>query len=647
MIQRRIGRKEYSVYAFDVESHNDAESLKNKKTGIWLASFINDDSKPEDEENYFYDLDSVFAKWKELTHREAKRNHHDGKGFGRPKNILIYIWNAAFEWSFLLPWLIGHGFECKQKIEDSDSNCFSSVTTKTCSSVWSAEIKFEKTGGRVVIRDLCKIMTGTLRSAAKSLGLATQKGVIDYRKNRLHGYKPTEKEKLYNFKDTEIIIEILKIMDQRNDLEFWQSVSAASYSCKKMVRAAWPNARRVMNVYRQRFPHLPPDQTEFLRKSVAGGLTYAPPLFQFKDIHEKIGHIDFHQSHPSRMASMHNERFAYGEGVWGKGKPVKSWWKIACCHVKVSYSAVRLHSVIKLINTEAVQDFELWVWDFELETMKKAYCDLEIEYIDYLEFKAGRLPFADYFKENFRIRLEAKKKGDLFEVAHRKLLNNSAYGKFLEKGHEVFYANCVSVDGRIDSLEIPVDDAPLDGSFTYIPTGSLTAAYSRCALIEAGLKIGWQYIAYMDTDSLFFVENETTMRNVKKLEINSKLGSFGWEDVDENGETTITCAQFACPKRYKYLSAGVPVVKMAGATRPDLDPVDLSEIIDERDMVIDEDGNEIRPARKLSYGEINIIDGTFFSHGRTRVEGGTIITDKAKVLQVQGKYYSTYLANRG
>ena len=53
MIQRRIGRKEYSVYAFDVESHNDAESLKNKKTGIWLASFINDDSKPEDEGNYF------------------------------------------------------------------------------------------------------------------------------------------------------------------------------------------------------------------------------------------------------------------------------------------------------------------------------------------------------------------------------------------------------------------------------------------------------------------------------------------------------------------------------------------------------------------------------------------------------------------
>ena len=40
MIKRRIGRKEYSVYAFDVESHNDAESLKNKKTGIWLASFL-------------------------------------------------------------------------------------------------------------------------------------------------------------------------------------------------------------------------------------------------------------------------------------------------------------------------------------------------------------------------------------------------------------------------------------------------------------------------------------------------------------------------------------------------------------------------------------------------------------------------------
>ena len=41
-------------------------------------------------------------------------------------------------------------------------------------------------------------------------------------------------------------------------------------------------------------------------------------------------------------------------------------------------------------------------------------------------------------------------------------------------------------------------------------------------------------------------------------------------------------------------------------------------------MVIDEDGNEIRPARKLSYGEINIIDcrkeGTVILYRETDVE---------------------------
>ena len=58
MIRRRIGKKFFSVYAFDVESHADEESVRERKTGVWLASFINDESKPLDEANFFYDLDS-------------------------------------------------------------------------------------------------------------------------------------------------------------------------------------------------------------------------------------------------------------------------------------------------------------------------------------------------------------------------------------------------------------------------------------------------------------------------------------------------------------------------------------------------------------------------------------------------------------
>ena len=49
----KLGRKKYNVYAFDVESHNDPESIEKKETSIWLASFINDESKIDDESSYF------------------------------------------------------------------------------------------------------------------------------------------------------------------------------------------------------------------------------------------------------------------------------------------------------------------------------------------------------------------------------------------------------------------------------------------------------------------------------------------------------------------------------------------------------------------------------------------------------------------
>ena len=50
-MKRRIKRKWFSVWAFDVETHADPESVAKLKTGVWLYSFINDKSTEEDESN--------------------------------------------------------------------------------------------------------------------------------------------------------------------------------------------------------------------------------------------------------------------------------------------------------------------------------------------------------------------------------------------------------------------------------------------------------------------------------------------------------------------------------------------------------------------------------------------------------------------
>ena len=120
------------------------------------------------------------------------------------KNIVVYVYNLAFEWSFILPVILEMGFKWKPIIEDDDSNCYNSITTKSVSSVWNINLKMDAKGGTIVFRDLAKIYGGGLGVVAKSFGLPTQKGEIDYRKDRRFNHVVTSEEKEYCFKDTRI-----------------------------------------------------------------------------------------------------------------------------------------------------------------------------------------------------------------------------------------------------------------------------------------------------------------------------------------------------------------------------------------------------------------------------------------------------------
>ena len=225
----RIGRKKYKCFAFDLESHNDSESIAKRTTSMWLGCFIDETSKIDDPKSYVYSMDEFLDR---LEEESTPKRHHGEK---IPiKNVAVWIYNFSFEWSFILPVLIDKGFTFKEKITDEDEKVFNSVSTKTCSSVWMAQIKFSKKSGIVNFRDLSKIYGGGLGKVAKAFNLPTQKGEIDYTLNRLHGHIITKEEKEYCFNDTRIIIDILLKMVEKGDKEFFNAVSMASYSMKKM-----------------------------------------------------------------------------------------------------------------------------------------------------------------------------------------------------------------------------------------------------------------------------------------------------------------------------------------------------------------------------------------------------------------------------
>ena len=611
----RIGKRKYQIYAFDIETHNDLESIEKMESSMWLGCLIDENSKVEEESSYMYDMDTFLDRLDYLSSPKKRSNHNDNR---KCKNVCIYIYNLSFEWSFILPVLLKRGFKAVAKVSDTSEKEFSSVSTKSVSSVWDVTLKFSAKHGKVIFKDLAKIYGGGLGNVAESFGLDTQKGEIDYRLNRLHGHIVTKEEKEYCFKDTRIIIEILmKLVD---DKEFWNISSIASYSMKHLLQSGFKSHKPYRD-FRKLYPNLDEKETEFLRRGVEGGITYATPKYQFININQKIYHIDIHQAHPY---SAWKYMYPYGSGQYFTGEPPKG--KISACRIKISYSGVYLHSIIKLIGIDYIDDYELVVWSFEIPVMMKCYKDLFIEYIDGYAYKMRFLPWRDYYAHNYKQRLVAKQNGDKFNTMRYKLLNNSSYGKLLEKPHNEVLLNTINNLGIIDSIieEKPENECQVNAKYTYLPVGSSIPARTRCYLVSTALKFGWEKIAYFDTDSIFIIWDEEVERIWQSDEINKEDWLGGWAL-----EETLGKAQFTAPKRYKTedIESGQVDIKAGG--------INFDKYFDDLGIAQNE----------VPFDEINIVDKTYKVQRAMRCKGGTIIIFQDKTMSIQKKYKEIFEKN--
>lgn len=642
-MRARINRKLYEIYGMDVESHNDEESIVKKETSIWLGCFINENSQIDDENSYFYSINEFLDRCEEKVSIKRKKANET-----RPcKNIAVYVYNLSFEWSFILPVLLQQrGFKFKADIEPNDEYVFNSITTKSVSSVWQCQIKFKKNSGTLLLRDLAKIYGGGLGKVAQAFNLPTQKGEINYRENRLH--RPprfaTQEEKFYCFKDTRIIIDILLEEVRRGDKDFFKAVSMASYSMLKLLKRGFPRATKPYLEYRKLYPELGEKENEFVRKALSGGICYPTRTFQFKEIDAPILHIDGHQMHPSQI---YLKPHPYGFGEYFIGSPTKLFKHINVCHIRVSYDDVKIHSIIKLIGRDFGENIELYVYDFEIPTMRKCYINLQIEYIDGYCYKARFLPWREYVHENYILRLEAKAKHDAYNTLRYKLLNNAgAYGKFVEKPHTEIFENYINNDGIIDSKIVPkeFEDAMkmFNAKYTYIPLASIPA-WSRVELIETALKFGWENVIYFDTDSIFCLYNDFT-KNVLNTQINLKdeLGGWGIEEICDR-------AQFTAPKRYKLeVKNGDNIETTIKAGGINFDFFKEHTHAEELEFYMKEYGLSRKEALEkidIPFDEVNIISSSWEVQRAYRVKGGTLIEFQTKKMDVQKKYIEVFNKN--
>ena len=637
----RINRKLFEVYAMDIETHNDAESRTKRETSMWLGCLINENSKVDEETSYFYTIDEFLDRCEELTSKKRSKSSDT-----RPcKNLACFIYNLSFEWSFILPVLLERGFTFKADIDKDDELVFNTISTKSVSSVWQCQIKFSKKSGILILRDLAKIYGGGLGNVAKAFKLPTQKGEIDYTLNRLHDHIVTPEEKEYCFKDTRIIIDILLEEIKRGDKDFFRAVSMASYSMLKLLKRGFPRATRPYLEFRKLYPELEQEESEFVRNALAGGICYPTKNFQFKVIDTPVLHIDGHQMHPSQI---YLKPHPYGFGEYFTGAPTKFFKHINVCHIRVSYDDVKIHSIIKLIGRDFADSIELYVFDFEIPTMRRCYVNLEIEFIDGYCYKSRFLPWREYVHENYIKRLEAKREGDAYYTLLYKLLNNAgAYGKFVEKPHTQIFENYINEDGIIDSKIINKEFSPDDlkmfnAKYTYIPLASIPA-WSRVELVETALKFGWENILYFDTDSIFCLKTEETMQVLNtQINLNDELGGWDLEEIALR-------AQFTAPKRYKTEKEKdgqkVATIKAGGIN---FDFYKEHTRQEEMEFYMTEYGMTKKEALEhinIPFDEVNIVSSNWSVQRAYRVKGGTIIEFQDKKMDVQDKYIEIYKRN--
>ncbi|MBO7716309.1 MAG: hypothetical protein J6S85_22280, partial [Methanobrevibacter sp.] len=68
----KINRKNYDIWAMDIESHNDEESKRNRETSMWLGCLINEESKEEDESSYFYTMEEFIDRCEQMTLKKRR-----------------------------------------------------------------------------------------------------------------------------------------------------------------------------------------------------------------------------------------------------------------------------------------------------------------------------------------------------------------------------------------------------------------------------------------------------------------------------------------------------------------------------------------------------------------------------------------------
>ena len=436
-------------------------------------------------------------------------------------NYKMWFHNLRFDAIYLLDYLFRNNYTYIEDRKDKADKTFTTLITDL-GQFYSVVVYFKVKGhhiNKVEFYDSLKIFPNfSVEKVAKGFDLPISKLEIDYKAYRPVGHELTDQEIAYVRNDVEIMARALKEMFDRG----LTRMTIASDAMK--------NFKDNFVGFRKKFPILPQEIDQDIRKSYKGGFTYVNDTYKGKKIGKGIV-LDVNSLYPSCMSTPYElpvgqPRFFEGKYEYDAIYPlyVQSFscsfeikdGKIPSIQIKNSLSFVP-NEYVKSSNDEIVS-LMLTKPDFEL--FQKQYNVYNLEYKGGWKFMSSVGLFDNYINYWTEQKIKAGKEGNASLRQISKLMLNSLYGRFGISGsarQKMPYFE----EGIVKFRLLPVETRET----CYVAVAAFITSYGRLRTIETSQhikdytinKYGEDRYYYSDTDSCHANLSDEDLEELKDI----------------------------------------------------------------------------------------------------------------------------------
>lgn len=352
------------------------------------------------------------------------------------ENPTLFFHNLKFDGSFIMYYLLKHGYKWRNDKADCQGHDFTTLITGE-GQFYIIEVYFQRENKRkprkVTFYDSLKLLNMPVRDVAKSFGLPIKKGEIDYNRHN-EPCEVTDEEKGYLKNDVQIMAMALKQMFQ----EGFNKITIGACSLSDYKKSIGEEK------YKKWFPKLDIETDSEIRTSYKGGFTFVNPEHENEEIGKGIV-LDVNSLYPFVM---HDKPLPYGEpvkflGEYTKNKIYPLYVQTLKCmfelkkgyiptiQIKHSRFFNKTEYLKSSRNSEGVHELvTITLTSVDLELFFKHYEVFNIEFISGYMFKSSTNLFKNWVDKWTAKKIEASKAGNKGKRTIAKLVLNNLYGKF-------------------------------------------------------------------------------------------------------------------------------------------------------------------------------------------------------------------------